>query len=114
MSYEDPGGTSTEVSNRCSGGMFTSSSSLDHPRALFLRRPLAVDEADAEARRVLGETLVERFPLERVHQFGVAARDQAELRLRHEVPDDSQKFVAAPSHADVALRDACGTGGPSC
>ena len=27
MSYEDPGGTSTEVSNRCSGGMFTSSSS---------------------------------------------------------------------------------------
>ena len=52
---------------------------------------------------MLGETLVERLPLERVHELGVAAGDQAELRLGHQVPHDAQKLVAAPSHADVAL-----------
>src|SRR5688500_14233466 len=74
---------------------------MNHPRPLFARRPLAIDETDAQARRLLGEPRVKRLPLERIDELRVAARDQAKLRLRDEVPDDAQKFVAAPSHADV-------------
>src|SRR5688500_15944767 len=74
---------------------------MNHPRPLFARRPLAIDETDAQARRLLGEPRVKRLPLERIDELGVAARDQAKLRLRDEVPDDAQKFVASPSDADI-------------
>src|SRR5205823_4993226 len=47
--------------------------------------------------------LVERLPTERIHDLAVAAGDQAELRLGHEIADDAEKFVAAPAHADVAF-----------
>ncbi len=70
---------------------------------LLTRRTLAVDEADAEARWMFGEAFVERFPLERVDQLGVAPGHNPELRLRDEVPHDAEKLVASPTNADVAF-----------
>ena len=38
-----------------------------------------------------------------VDELGIAAGNHPKLRLRHQVPHDAQKLIAAPSHADVAL-----------
>ena len=52
---------------------------------------------------MLLESLVERLPRKRIDELRVTAGDQAELRFGDQIPDDAQKFVAAPPHADIAL-----------
>ena len=91
------------MSNRCSGAIFASSS-----RPVISARSSAdgrsqYTEADAETRRVLLESLVERFPRERIDELRIAARHQAELRFGDEIADDPQELVPAPANADVAF-----------
>ena len=52
---------------------------------------------------MLLESLVERFPRERIDELRVAASNQAELCFSHQIPDNAQKLVAAPPHADIAF-----------